>query len=72
MGWVDGLSGASLGGREMSFGAGPPIVATATSSAESVEAGPSAVAHGSAAALVLRKVRHLSIMGSFVLYTAEV
>jgi hypothetical protein len=62
-GKVDGSTGASLAGRGMSFGATPLMAASAIVSAEIV-AGLNvwmASANGREAALVLRKVRRLSM-----------
>src|SRR5579862_241041 len=65
---VDGSTGASRAGRGMSFGAVPLMAVSATVSAASVSAAIAAglsvwmaAANGSEAALVLRKVRRLSM-----------
>src|SRR5215469_15107612 len=62
-GKVDGSTGASLAGRGMSFGAVPVMAASAIVSPEIVaESSISmAAANGREAALVLRKVRRLSM-----------
>src|SRR5215475_12854093 len=62
-GKVDGSTGASLAGREMSFGAVPVIAASAIGSAD-IAAGFNVwrlAANGTDAALALRKVRRLSM-----------
>src|SRR5580704_2938786 len=62
-GKVDGSTGASLAGRGMSFGSAPLMAASAIVSAE-IAAGLNvwmAAANGREAALVLRKVRRLSM-----------
>src|SRR3982074_954575 len=63
-GWVAGSIEAMRGGSGMSWGVDTVTAARATSSAESVDAGSrvlSAAVIGMTAALLLRKVRRLSI-----------